>query len=286
MKRSAILTLLICLSPALRLSAASVECVVSGEASDDAMALAVGGVAAPIWVSSGDYWGVIRAAGDLQADVERVTSVKPVLSTDEKAPGSMAVIVGTLGRSAQIDAIAKAGKIDASLLEGRWESFLLKVVDDPLPGVERALVIAGSDKRGTIYGIYTLSKQIGVSPWYWWADVPTAHRDALFVSGSLYDDGPTVKYRGIFINDEAPAFSGWAKEKFGGVNSEMYSHMFELLLRLKGNYLWPAMWGNAFNEDDPKSPELADAYGIVMGTSHHEPMIRAQQEWARHGKGP
>jgi len=285
MKRSAILTLLICLSLALRLSAASGECMVSDAASAGSLALAGDGTAAPIWVSSDDYWGVARAAGDLQADVERVTGIKPELSSSAGIPGRMAVIVGTLGHSAQIDAIAKAGKIDASLLEGRWESFLLKVVDDPLPGVKRALVIAGSDKRGTIYGIYTLSKQIGVSPWYWYADVPTAHKDALFVSGSLYDDGPTVKYRGIFINDEAPAFSGWAQEKFGGVNSKMYCHMFELILRMKGNYMWPAMWGNAFNEDDPKNPELADAYGIVMGTSHHEPMIRAQQEWKRHGTG-
>ena len=95
----------------------------------------------------------------------------------------------------------------------------------------------------------------------------------------------SVKYRGIFINDEAPAFSGWAKEKFGGVNHLVYEKVFELILRLKANYLWPAMWGNAFNDDDPLNPILAQQYGIVMGTSHHEPMLRAQQEWKRYGKG-
>ncbi len=97
---------------------------------------------------------------------------------------------------------------------------------------------------------------------------------------------PSVKYRGIFINDEAPAFSGWAKEKFGGVNHGVYEKVFELMLRLKANYLWPAMWGNAFNDDDPLNPVLAQQYGIVMGTTHHEPMLRAQQEWKRYGKGP
>src|SRR5262249_15536320 len=152
-----------------------------------------------------------------------------------------------------------------------------------LPGVDRALVIAGSDKRGTIYGIYDLSEQIGVSPWYWWADVPVRRRGSLHVLPGRHTRGsPAVKYRGIFINDENPPFSGGAAEKLGGVNSKVYTRVFELLLRLKANYLWPAMWGKAFNEDDPNSPRLADEYGIVMGTSHHEPMLRAQKEWRQH----
>lgn len=112
-------------------------------------------------------------------------------------------------------------------------------------------MIAGSDKRGTIYGIYELSRQLGVSPWYWWADVPAKKRSEAYVLAGRYSSGePKVKYRGIFINDEAPCFTGWTKEKFGGVNSKVYTRMFELLLRLRANYLWPAMWGNAFNEDD------------------------------------
>jgi hypothetical protein len=153
--------------------------------------------------------------------------------------------------------------------------------------VASALVIAGSDKRGTIYGIYDLSEQIGVSPWHFWADVPVVHKDALFVKAGRYGEGePAVKYRGIFLNDEAPALSGWVKEKYGTYNHQFYEKVFELILRLKGNYLWPAMWGSAFNEDDPLSPKIADEWGIVMGTTHHEPMLRAQQEWKRHGKGP
>jgi hypothetical protein len=274
------------LIPLLLLPVAAHAGLVTDPSAPGALALVKDGAAAPILADGADWWGVLRAAGDLQADLERVTGVRPVLSQNALPAGEKtAVIVGTLGKSALIDALAKAGKIDGKQLEGRWESYLLQVVENPLPGLSKALVIAGSDKRGTIYGIYTLSAEIGVSPWYWWADVPTQHRDAIAVAGSEYDDGPTVKYRGIFINDEAPAFSGWAAEKFGGVNSKLYTHMFELILRLKGNYLWPAMWNNAFNEDDPQNPILADAYGVVMGTSHHEPMIRSQQEWKRHGTG-
>jgi hypothetical protein len=275
------------LIPLLLLPATARAGIVADDpAAPGALTLVKDGAAAPILADGADWWGVLRAAGDLQADFERVTGVRPALSQNALPSGEKtAVIVGTLGKSALIDALAKAGKIDAAKLEGRWESYLLQVVENPLPGLTKALVIAGSDKRGTIYGIYTLSAEIGVSPWYWWADVPAAHREAIAVAGSEYDDGPTVKYRGIFINDEAPAFSGWAAEKFGGVNSKLYTHMFELILRLKGNYLWPAMWNNAFNEDDPQNPILADAYGVVMGTSHHEPMVRSQQEWKRHGSG-
>jgi hypothetical protein len=125
-----------------------------------------------------------------------------------------------------------------------------------------------------------------VSPWYWWADVPVKKKENIYIKKGTHVFGsPSVKYRGIFINDEAPAFSGWTKEKFGGVNHLVYEKIFELLLRLKANYLWPAMWGNAFNDDDTLNPILADKWGIVMGTSHHEPMLQAQQEWKRYGKG-
>ncbi len=237
-------------------------------------------VGAPIYVDADDYAGVARAAADLTADVERVTGSKPAVVHEAGANGGNTIIVGTLGKSRVIDELARQGKIDASRIAGKWESFLIQV----LPG---ALVIAGSDKRGTIYGIYDLSEQMGVSPWYWWADVPVWHRNALYVKPGVYVEGPpAVKYRGIFLNDEAPALTGWVKEKFGNYNHDFYVKVFELLLRLKGNYLWPAMWNNAFNEDDPLNPKLADEYGIVMGTSHHEPMLRAQQEWKRHGKGP
>jgi len=244
-----------------------------------AFPLVAAGHEASLWYDAADYPGVIRAIGDLQADIERVTSHRPVASTTCPKTADF-VIIGTLGKSAAIDALVKAGKLDASDLQGKWESFVITTVAAPLPGVERALVIAGSDKRGTIYGIYELCEQLGVSPWYWWADVPPKKQTEAFVLPGRYASGePAVRYRGIFLNDERPCLTGWTKEKFGGMNSKFYTKLFELLLRLRANYLWPAMWDNAFNEDDPESPRLADEYGIVMGTSHHEPMMRAHKEW-------
>jgi len=238
---------------------------------------------APLFVNSKDYQGVIRALNDLKTDIGKVTSHEPSVIFDNLPPQKEVVIVGTLGKSLIIDQIVKNKKLDVMDITGKWENFLIQVIEEPLAGVDKALVIVGSDKRGTIYGIYDLSEQIGVSPWYWWADVPVKKQESLYVIPGRYTMGtPAVKYRGIFINDEEPAFGGWARQKFGGVNSKMYAHMFELLLRLKANYCWPAMWGKAFNEDDPENPRLADEYGIVMGTSHHEPMLRAQAEWGRH----
>ena len=249
--------------------------------------LAANGRAAAIYASAAEWPGVLRAAQDLQADVQRVTQLQPSFITATAPVGREVVLIGTLGKSPLIDALVQQKKLDVSAVAGKWETFVRQVIVHPMPGVERALVIAGSDKRGTIYGIYDLSQQIGVSPWYWWADVPVQPQTALYVPAARHTLGePAVKYRGIFLNDEAPALSGWAKEKFGGINSKMYVHVFELILRLKGNYLWPAMWGNAFNDDDKLSPQLADEYGIVMGTSHHEPLLRAQQEWKRYGHGP
>jgi hypothetical protein len=240
---------------------------------------------ATITVETNDWPGVIRAAYDLAADVMRVTGQLPQVANEPVQKSTNVVIIGTIGKSRMIDTLVRERKIDLSGIVGKWESYFLQVVKQPLPGVDEALVICGSDKRGTIYGIYDLSEQIGVSPWYWWADVPPQHHKELFIKAGDYVQGPpAVKYRGIFINDEEPCLGGWAREKFGGVNSKMYAHMFELLLRLRANYLWPAMWGKAFNEDDPLDPKVADEYGIVMGTSHHEPMMRAQAEWDHHRK--
>ncbi|GAB2955424.1 hypothetical protein GCM10027048_21490 [Hymenobacter coalescens] len=263
------------------------EAYVVPDKGKDRFPLVAGGKGAPLFASAQDWPGVLRAARDLQADIRRVTSIQPTLTIDKAPAGTAAVIIGTVGKSPLIDQLIREKKLDASGLAGKWETFVVQTIDKPLPGVDRALVVAGSDKRGTIFGIYDLSQQMGVSPWYWWADVPVAPQKALYVLPGRYTLGePTVKYRGIFINDEAPALQGWAQEKFGGVNSKMYGHMFELLLRLKANYLWPAMWGNAFSADDPQNPALADEYGIVMGTSHHEPLTRAHDEWRRFGKGP
>jgi hypothetical protein len=237
------------------------------------------GVPASVISDTGDK-GVVRAVRDLRLDFERVSGQLPVEGQ------KYAVIVGTLGQSANIDKLVAGGHIAAGDLQGRREKYIIQTVDNPLPGVEKGVVIAGSDKRGTIYGVYELSRQMGVSPWYWWADVPSDRHPELYAKPGSYTDGePAVRYRGIFINDESPGFKGWSVEKFGGVNSKVYEHMFELILRLKGNFLWPAMWGNAIYHDDPASGGLANDMGIVLGTSHHEPMGRAHEEWVYYGKG-
>ena len=262
------------------------ERFVEGEFHSGDFVLARAGAAAEIYVDASDHPGVTHAANDLCQDIQRVTGIAARVQHDGSELGATVVIIGTLGKSALIDRLIREHKIDTAGLQGKWESYLIQTVTQPIPGVSSALVIAGSDKRGTIYGIYEISEQIGVSPWYWWADVPIAHRDALFVKPGRHVQGePAVKYRGIFLNDEAPALTGWVNEKFGGYKHEFYEKVFEMLLRLRANFLWPAMWNSAFNEDDPLNPKLADEYGIVMGTSHHEPMLRAQQEWKRHGKG-
>ena len=234
--------------------------------------IAKDGKAAVIVVDEQDWKGVIRAANDLGDDVRKVTGTASEVMLDNTFPKGT-IVVGTIGKSRIIDQLVKQKKLDVSKVRGQWESFVIDVVDGNL-------VVAGSDKRGTIYGIYEISQRIGVSPWYWWADVPVKHQDELYWNnGRFVQPSPKVKYRGIFINDEWPSFGDWATEHFGGINSKAYIHMFELLLRLKANYLWPTMWGSRFNEDDPESPRLADEYGIVMGTSHHEPMMRAHREY-------
>jgi hypothetical protein len=250
-------------------------------------AIAEAKTASALHVDTNDCAGVVRAVGDLQADLERVTGCTAPIVHETGTLGSRAIIIGTIGKSRLIDRLIREGKIDPAPIAGKWESFFLQVVPAPLPGVDSALVIAGSDKRGTIYGIYDLSEQIGVSPWYWWGDVPVRRQDAIYVKPGKFVQGPpAVKYRGIFLNDEDPDLTGWANENFGGYNHRFYEKIFELLLRLKANYLWPAMWNACFNEDDPLNPKLADEYGIVMGTSHVEPMLRADKEWGRAGYTP
>lgn len=242
--------------------------------------------AIPILVDEQDHWLVQKAASFLQTDIESVTGKHPEIITKITPGVKNVILIGSIDQSPFITQLIKNKKLKAGSLTGKWEAGLTQIVNNPFPGVDKALVITGSDRRGTAFGVFELSKQIGVSPWYWWADVPVKKKKELYVSNTIHlQDRPLVKYRGIFINDEAPAFSGWAKEKFGGINHRVYEKVFELLLRLKANYLWPAMWGNAFADDDTLNPVLADKYGIVISNSHHEPMLRAQQEWKRYGKG-
>lgn len=264
------------------------DAFVSENGSDDSFALVSSKGAAPLHVSSGDYPGVLKIAKHLQTDLEKVTGISPKLQVDAKVKGKRLVIIGTLGKNALIDSLAAEGKIDAVKVEGKWETFGIQTVDKPIPGVGEALVIFGSDKRGTIFGIYELSREIGVSPWYWWADVPVQKKSELHVLSGFHSMGePKVKYRGIFINDEAPALTNWSQETFGGFNSEFYEKVYELILRNRGNYLWPAMWHPAkFYVDDPENARLADEMGVVIATTHHEPMGRAHAEWWSERDGP
>jgi uncharacterized protein YbcI len=242
------------------------------------------GKALPILTDMQEDKGVMRAVANLQSDAGKVTGITPELI--HSAAGSRLLIIGTIEHSSWIQQLVKAGKINGADLQGKREKYILQTVNNPLEGIKEAVVIAGSDKRGAIYGIYELSQQMGVSPWYYWADVPVEKHDVVAIKKGIYTDGePAVKYRGIFLNDEWPSLGGWANATHGGFNSKFYETVFELVLRLKGNFMWPAMWNSAFYDDDPVNGPLADEMGIVMGTSHHEPMGQAQKDWSRRGTG-
>lgn len=258
--------------------------MVSFEAGTGYFPLVTSETISEIYVETAAEAGIKRTIEDFKKDIALVSG--QTAKTTTKLQGKHLVIAGIIGQNTAIDKLIKAGKLNVEGIAGTWENHLIQKISNPFPGVEEALVIAGSDKRGVIYGLYTLSEQIGVSPWYWWADVPVAkHKNIYIHSGRFSLGSPAVKYRGIFLNDEAPALSGWAAAKFGGFNHKFYRNVFELILRLKGNYLWPAMWGNAFYADDPENARLANEYGVVIGTSHHEPLMRAHDEWRRFGKG-
>ena len=230
-----------------------------------------------IYMDANDCRGVSYAANALVRDISKVSGSQATITSNRKAT----ILVGTIGHSAAIDQLIKQKRINGNLLKGKREKFIITVVDNQL-------VIAGSDRRGTIYGIYELSQQMGVSPWYDWADVPVEHHDSIFANKGIYTDGePAVRYRGIFLNDEAPCLTSWVKNTYGTEYGDhrFYQRVFELVLRLRGNMMWPAMWGWAFYADDPENEKTADEMGVVMSTSHHEPMARNHQEYARNRKG-
>ena len=239
-----------------------------------------------IYMDTNDCKGVSYAAHALLKDIKSVSGATATLTTDagflKKADTARpAILVGTIGHSAAIDQLVNQKRINGNLLKGKREKFIITLIDGQL-------VIAGSDRRGTIYGIYELSQQMGVSPWYDWADVPVEHHDSIFVNKGIYTDGePAVRYRGIFLNDEAPCLTSWVKNTYGTGYGDhrFYQRVFELVLRLRGNMMWPAMWGWAFYADDPENEKTADEMGVVMSTSHHEPMARNHQEYARNRKG-
>ncbi|MFF8971914.1 glycosyl hydrolase 115 family protein [Streptomyces sp. NPDC014995] len=251
------------------------------------------GAAVDVYVDAADDAAVIRAAGDLRADVERVAAVRPALRHTVPERAAALVVIGTLGASPVVDRLVAQGRLDVSRVRGRWEASVTQVVERPLPGVDRALVIAGSDRRGTVYGVYDTSERIGVSPWYWWADVPVVRRDTVTVpAGPLKRYEPSVRYRGVFVNDEQnlTTWSHRTQEPDKNIGPRTYERIFELLLRLKANYLWPAMhpYSDFFNKHR-ENPELADRYGIVVGSSHPEALLRngvhEWEPWAREHPG-
>ncbi|WP_409792150.1 glycosyl hydrolase 115 family protein [Sphingomonas pseudosanguinis] len=243
------------------------------------------GLPAQIMVDAEADTAVRHVADRFAEDLARVSGQSAGRPSDTMTARGPLVIIGAIGQSKIIDRLIADRRIMVTDLEGEWEAYRQIVVERPFPGVPRALIVVGSDRRGAVFGTYDLSERMGVSPWHWFADVPVMRRRSVFLTFDGQRDQPKVRYRGFFINDEDPCFSGWAKKKFGGINAKMYAHVFELLLRLKGNYLWPAMWApKAFNDDDPNNMVLADAMGVVMGTSHHEPLTRAQDEWHRNNE--
>ena len=257
-----IFSLIVLMMVALRVSAA--EQFVIFQPSGDALSLQDVGLSYDVR----EQPCVHRAIASLQGDFQKVTGRMPNGSVQR-------IVIGTVGVNSQIDQWVKKGVLQN--LKGKNEKYIIKTIGDQL-------VIAGSDKRGTVFGIYELSKQIGVSPWYYWADVPVEQHDTFYIIRGEYTDGePAVKYRGIFLNDEAPCLSSWVKNTFGTGYGDhrFYEKVFELILRLKGNFLWPAMWSWAFYADDPENSKVADEMGVIIGTSHHEPMARNHQEYAR-----
>ncbi|MDI6402856.1 glycosyl hydrolase 115 family protein, partial [Balneolaceae bacterium ANBcel3] len=258
-----------------------------------AMTIAANGRVASIYYSAEDANVVGVAAGALRKDIQRVTGLQPELDTGVPQ-ASTAILIGTIGQSPLINGLIEAGKIDVSEINGKWEAYTAAVVNNPLPGVEKGLVIAGSDRRGTAFGVFALSESMGVSPWHFWGNVPVPEKSALYIAGSHTQPSPGIKYRGIFINDEDWGFQPWAANTFepevGNIGPKTYATVFELLLRLHGNVIWPAMHefpvkSTPFYEI-PENKVVADNYAIIISTSHHEPMLTNSHEYDEDIQGP
>lgn len=260
------------------------------ELSKDKVGITYAGKTASIYIDEKgeDFQGLKLVASSFAKDVSMVAAdgSEPEILTKAEELAGTTIIAGTIGNNDIIDSMITAGTLDVTEIQGKWETYKIQVVENPVDNVNQAIIVVGSDKRGTIYGIYHISELMGVSPWVYWGDaVPDTKEEIVFNNSELNitSKEPSVKYRGIFLNDEAPSLTGWVKNKFGGYNEEFYQLVYELILRCKGNYLWPAMWSDTFSEDGKSKPianaELADQYGIVMGTSHHEPLCRAGVEW-------
>jgi hypothetical protein len=288
--RSIFLTLVFAIAN-LWLSASASQLAVTDVRSANNLVLFDGAEMTPIFVEANTNEAVWRAANDLAEDFARVTTIRPKIEQQLSPDKNVRIIVGILGQSQLIDELSAQGKLNTSGISNQWESYVLQIVTNPLPNISRALVIAGSDRRGTIYGIYELSQMIGVSPWYWWADVPVPKKKRLALSGDIIKQGsPGVKYRGIFINDEDWGLQPWAAKtfdpQFGNIGPKTYAKVFELMLRLRLNYLWPAMHACSTSFGSvPENVALADKYGIVVGASHCEPMLYNNVHWNERTQG-
>lgn len=231
--------------------------------------------------------GVKRISKVISEDICLATAKTPLVVSDlNDVKSDSLIIAATVGNSPVLDKLIALGLVDISPLTGKREVYLIQHLEAPFadhPEIKDVLVVAGIDKRATIYGLFDISAACGISPLVYWGDIAPKCKDEIFVDYSTpyVSKQPSVKYRGFFINDEWPAFGGWCNARFGGFNANAYEYVFQLLLRLKGNYFWPAMWSSAFSEDGPgiANAELANIYGVVMGASHHEPMCRAGVEW-------
>jgi hypothetical protein len=281
------LALFLLLTVATPVPARGAELMIAHRNSAGAVKLVLGSTMADIYVDARDARVANIAADLLSQDVERVTGRKPRVLNDPAKLRADAVIVGTIGSSTLIDMLIASNKVHVADIKGQWETYKLQVVDKPLPNVTRALVILGSDRRGTAYGVFALSEAIGVSPWYWWADVTPMHQDALVIQSAAIKDGPpSVKYRGIFINDEDWGLQPWAAKTFEpdfkNIGPKTYAKIFELMLRLKLNYIWPAMHNCTieFGKIDANI-RMADEWGIVAGASHPEGMNRNNVDWPK-----
>lgn len=268
--------------------------IISFQPSSNSLQLASRTFGPSIYVASNEFNGTVRAAQDLARDFGRVTTQNGTLVQADRVElsnisTSPTIIVGTIGSSKLIDDLVTSGKIDASSIKSKWESYIQATVDNPIEGISQALIIAGSDMRGSIYGIYDISETIGVLPYYFWADIPFKQKDAVFaLPTTRVQKSPSVRYRGIFINDEESGLMVWADTRFPKSSygcpftHTFYQHVFELILRLKGNFLWPGMKKECgFYADDQLNGAEATRYGIFIGTSHHEPMATSYSEQKR-----
>lgn len=219
-----------------------------------------------------DYEGLRLVSECFAEDVKMVSDADLDIVVDNTKLKGSVIIAGSVDNNMLINKLVQEGKLNVDEIRGKWEVYKIDVVENPFDGVDKALVITGSDKRGTMYGLFSISELMGVSPWVYWADVNPVKKDEISFKYSeirTVSKEPSVKYRGIFLNDEEPSLGTWVNNKFkttsgGKFNENFYEHVFQLLLRLKANYMWPAMWNSSFGADGVAFPEASAELAIHM----------------------